>query len=73
MKQGRFLPGKKTVPERIKEKRDSYIAALQAADGAWVEGRYDVTQLAVYLEGLLKEQLSEANASDHPTPEQPSN
>lgn len=62
MKQGRLLPGKKTVPERIKENRDSYIAALQAADGAWDEGRYDVTQLAVYLEGLLQEQLSEANA-----------
>ena len=73
MKQGRLLPGKKTVPERIKEKRDSYIAALQAADGAWDEGRYDVTQLAVYLEGLLQEQLSEASASDNPPPEQPSN
>jgi Fic family protein len=65
MKQGRLLPGKKTVPERIKENRDPYIAALQAADGAWDEGRYDVTQLAVYLEGLLEEQLSEANASEN--------
>jgi len=77
MKQGRLLPGKKTVPERIKENRDSYIAALQSADGAWDEGRYDVTQLAVYLEGLLQEQLSEANAeanaSEHTLPEQPSN
>jgi Fic family protein len=69
MKQGRLLPGKKTVPERIKENRDSYIAALQAADDAWDEGRYDVTQLAVYLEGLLQEQLSEANASENGPPE----
>jgi Fic family protein len=69
MKQGRLLPGKKTVPERIKENRDSYIAALQAADGAWDEGRYDVTQLAVYLEVLLQEQLSEANASENAPPE----
>lgn len=73
MKQGRLLPGKKTVPERIKESRDSYIAALQAADSAWDEGRYDVTQLAVYLEGLLQEQLSEANASENTLPEQSSN
>jgi Fic family protein len=81
MKQGRLLPGKKTVPERIKESRDAYIAALQAADGAWDEGRYDVTQLAVYLEGLLQEQLSEANAeagaeasvSENSLPKQSSN
>ncbi|MGH9550811.1 MAG: Fic family protein [Terriglobales bacterium] len=68
MKQGRLLPGKKTVPERIKEGLDSYIAALHAADSAWDEGRYDVTQLAVYLEGLLQEQLSEANASENTLP-----
>src|SRR5208337_447335 len=61
MKQGRLLPGKKTVPERIKENREAYIAALIAADAAWDEGRYDVTQLAVYLEGLLQQQLSEPN------------
>jgi Fic family protein len=73
MKQGRLLPGKKTVPERIKENRDPYIAALQAADGEWDEGRYDVTELAVYLEGLLQEQLSEADASENTLPEQLSN
>lgn len=59
MKQGRLLPGKKTVPERIRENRAPYIDALRAADAAWHDGRYDVTQLAVYLEGLLQDQLSE--------------
>ena len=59
MKQGRLLPGKKTIPERIRENRDPYIAALRAADAAWDEGRYDVSQLAVYLEGLLQAQLTE--------------
>jgi Fic family protein len=59
MKQGRLLPGKKIVPERIRENRAPYYAALQAADRAWDEGQFDVTQLADYLAGLLKAQLTE--------------
>lgn len=59
MKQGRLLPGKKTVPERIRENRAPYIEALIAADEEWEQGRYDVSKLAVYLEGLLQAQLSE--------------
>ncbi len=31
MKQGRLLPGNKIVPERIRENREPYYAALQAA------------------------------------------
>jgi hypothetical protein len=34
LKQGRLLPGKKIVPERIRENRKPYYAALQAADKA---------------------------------------
>jgi Fic family protein len=60
VKQGRLLPGKKIVPERIRENRDPYYAALQAADRAWDEGQFDVTQLADFLANLLKSQLSEA-------------
>jgi Fic family protein len=60
MKAGRLLPGKKIVPERIRENRGPYYAALQSADRAWNDGRYDVTDLAVYLEELLRDQLLEA-------------
>jgi len=58
MKAGRMLPGKKIVPEHIRENRDPYYAALQDADRAWDNGRYDVSQLAIYIEGLLQAQLS---------------
>ena len=59
MREGRWLPGKKIVPERIRENRAPYYAALRAADRAWDQGRFDVTELAIYLEGLLAAQLSE--------------
>ncbi len=57
LKQGRLLPGQKTVPERIRENRQPYYRALQAADKAWNEGHYDLDRLADYLQALLKEQL----------------
>jgi Fic family protein len=63
MKQGSLLPGKKIVPERIRENREEYYAALGAADRAWDNGQLDVTQLANYLAGLLKAQLSESPTS----------
>jgi len=57
MKQGRILGGQKTVPERIVENRVPYIAGLQAADRAFMKkGQYHITELATYLEGLLKGQ-----------------
>jgi Fic family protein len=59
MKQGRLLPGKKVVPERIRENRGPYYGALEAADAAWDEGNLDVSEMAEYLEGLLKGQLTE--------------
>lgn len=61
MKQGRLLGGKKIVPERIRENRAPYYAALQAADKAWEQGHFEVSKLAAYLAGLLKDQLTEAN------------
>ena len=54
---GGLLPGDKIVPERIRENRDSYIAALQAADRAWNEGRLDLTDMENYLAGLVEAQL----------------
>ena len=62
LKQGRLLPGKEIVPERIRESRQPYYAALQAADRAWDDGQFDVMHLADYLAGLLKAQLAEATA-----------
>lgn len=59
MKQGRLLGGKKIVPERIRENREPYYDALQAADYAWEEGDFNVSQLAEYLSGLLKGQLAD--------------
>jgi fido (protein-threonine AMPylation protein) len=59
MKAGKLLGGRKTVPERIRENRDPYYAGLHAADLAWQQGQYDVTALTVYLEALLKGQLTE--------------
>ena len=59
MRQGSLLGGKKIVPERIRENRAPYYAALQAADKAWELGHWDVSELATYLETLLLGQLTE--------------
>lgn len=59
LKQGKLLPGKKIVLERIRENRQPYYAALQAADRAWDEGKLDVSDIAKYLGGLLIGQLTE--------------
>ena len=55
---GQLLPGSKIVPERIRENREPYYAALKSADQAWEEGDFNVSELARYLEGLLIDQLS---------------
>jgi hypothetical protein len=60
MKQGRLLPGRKIVPERIRENRDPYYAALRAADKSWDNGHFNVSELANYLGELLKAQIAEA-------------
>ncbi len=60
LKQGKLLPGKKTMPERIRENRQPYYQSLQAADMAWNNGVLDVSQLANYLQALLLAQLGEA-------------
>jgi len=63
LKQGRLLPGRKIVPERIRENRHPYYAALRAADHAWEEGLYDVSELADYLGELLRAQLADAEGT----------
>lgn len=59
MRAGGLLPGRKIVPERIRENREPYYAALQAADRHWEDGDFDVSELATYLEILLKAQLED--------------
>ena len=61
MRQERLLPGSKIVPERIRENREPYYAALQDADRHWNEGHFNVSQLAGYLDGLLVGQLTDAD------------
>jgi Fic family protein len=63
LKHGQLLPGSKIVPERIRENRKPYYAALKSADQAWEEGDFNVSELAGYLEGLLINQLSDPTAS----------
>ena len=59
IKYGGLLPGKKIVPERIREDREPYYAALKAADNAWADGHFDVSELSAYLQRLLKQQLND--------------
>lgn len=59
LRHGALLPGRKIVPERIRENRGPYYAALRAADQHWAEGHFNVDELAAYLEQLLKDQLRE--------------
>lgn len=59
LRHGALLPGKKSVPERIRENRQPYYAALKEADQHWANGQFNVNALAEYLAGLLIDQLSE--------------
>ena len=59
LRHGDLLPGKKILPERIREDRVPYYAALREADQHWANGHFNVDALASYLEGLLLDQLSE--------------
>lgn len=54
---GTLLPGRKIIPERIRENRAPYYRALQAADKAWHEGHLDFSELEDYLATLLTAQL----------------
>lgn len=49
VRDGRLLPGKKIVPERISETRVPYVAALRAADRAWAEGNNNLSVMEGYL------------------------
>lgn len=57
-KYGGLLRGDRIVPERIRDNRAPYYAALKAADKAWDHGNLDVSELEEYLASLLEQQLS---------------
>ena len=52
--------GAETFPERIKENRPDYVAALRAADVAWEGGNLDFSEMENFVAGLLQAQLSNA-------------
>ena len=57
---GALLPGQKIVPERIRENRAGYEAALVAADRAWDDGHLDFSVMEGYLAKLVEAQLKES-------------
>ena len=59
MKYGDLIPGRKILPERIRENREPYYAALKVADIEYQTGQYNVDQLSRYLGDLLKEQVED--------------
>jgi Fic family protein len=59
VRSGALLPGRKIVPERIRENRPEYEAALIAADRAWDDGNLDFSVMEEYLAALLQAQLED--------------
>ncbi len=59
VRHGGLLPGRKIIPERIREDRQPYYAALRAADQAWDQGRLDLLEMEAYLARLLEAQLQD--------------
>jgi hypothetical protein len=53
------LPGRKILPERVRENRASYEAALAAADRAWDDGHLDFGEMEEYLAALVQAQLED--------------
>ncbi len=56
---GTLLPGRKILPERIKEDRRGYELALQQADAAWDAGDLDFSVMEAYLAPLVEAQLND--------------
>jgi Fic family protein len=56
---GGLIGGRKIVPERIRDNRAPYYAALKSADAAWEAGNLDFAEMEDYLAGLVQEQLQD--------------
>lgn len=61
VKSGGLLPGRKIVPERIRESRVPYVAALREVDRTWANGNLDLGPIEAYLADLLTAQLIDAD------------
>jgi Fic family protein len=59
VKHGALLGGSRILPERIRDDRDGYEAALEAADRAWDNGALDFSKMEEYLAALLAAQLAD--------------
>jgi hypothetical protein len=59
VRSGNLLPGRKIVPERIRDTREEYKKALIAADKAWDAGDFDFAEMEDYLAALLQAQLED--------------
>lgn len=59
VRSGTLLAGRKILPERIKETRVAYKAALRSADAAWDNGHLDFTAMEEYLAHLVQAQLQD--------------
>lgn len=57
VRSGTLLPGRKTLPERIRENRDGYYIALNEADCAWENGHLDFNAMEAYLTPPVQAQL----------------
>ncbi len=57
---GLLLPGRRILPERIRENRKGYEAALAAADRAWSDGHLDFSEMENYLAELVMAQLADS-------------
>jgi Fic family protein len=68
---GGLIGGRKIVPERIRENRQPYYAALQAADRAWEQGNLDFSDMEDYLAGLVREQLQDDDGLPYQGPNPP--
>ena len=58
-KSGVLLPGRRIVPERIRETRAAYVESLRQVDRAWSEGNLELNAMEAYLAEQLEAQLAD--------------
>jgi Fic family protein len=59
VRSGALLPGRKILPERIRDDRTGYESAPVAADREWDEGHLNFSEMEEYLAALLQAQLED--------------